>query len=155
MITPRGRLLAWIPALALALFAGTSACSDDDVLGPNGVQGTYELVSVNDEPLPAVLEEEEGNEVTFTFQVTQGSLTLTPSGEAGGTYTVSLTIEILVNGEVWQESTQDESGTYTVSGNAITFLDEAGEVHGTVDGNQITVTFPGSEFGPIVLVFAR
>jgi hypothetical protein len=147
------RLLVLLPALAVV--TSLAGCSGSDVVGPEGLQGTYDLVSVNGQDLPAVLEEDEWETGTVAFVVSQGSLTITPTSDEGGNYAVSLTIQLTLDGDVLEEFSENSGGTYTVAGNAITFADEAGDITGVVTGDRITVTFPESEFGEITLVFEK
>jgi hypothetical protein len=147
------RLLVLLAALAVV--TALAGCSDSDVVGPEGLQGTYDLVSVNGQALPAVLEEDEWETGTVAFVVSEGSLTITPTSDEGGNYAVSLTIQFTLDGDVLEQFSENAGGSYTVSGNAITFSDEEGDITGTVSGNRITVTFPESEFGEITLVFEK
>ena len=52
--------------------------------------------------------------------------------------------------------TEGGTGTYTVSGNQITFIEEDETTIGVIDGKRITVTVEEEEEeGPTVLVFEK
>lgn len=130
--------------LALSLLACND--DDDDPVGPDtSVAGTYALISISSQPLPATLFQD----ATTQIQVTTGQLILTESNA----WTGSVTVITTTNG-VPQTTTLDAGGTYTLSGNAITFTDESDQstFTGTLNGDQISATLevmPGTN-APVV-----
>jgi len=102
-----------------------SACGDS--FSPQSVSGTYELVSVNGEPVP-------------TESVTAGSISL----DENSTYSLLLHVQFEINGETIN-STFGDSGTFslvepaTVQFNSSDGADSAG----TLDGNRLTVSSVG------------
>ena len=128
-----------IAGLALSLLACDD--DDDDPVGPDtSFAGTYALVSIASQPLPATLFQD----ATTQIQVTTGQLILTTSNA----WTGSVTVITTTNG-VPQTQTMDAGGTFTISGNVITFTDESDQstFTGTLNGDQISATFdvmPGS-----------
>ena len=135
---------AFIPALALSLLA--FAGCDDETTGPgDSVVGTYVLVSVNGDPLPAVVFEGGG----VTSEALEGTLTL----RADGTFSASTITRNTVNGSS-STDTESSSGAYTVSGATITFVDSTGTTIAIRSGDTITVTFQENGLD-IVLVFEK
>lgn len=152
------RLSRWFAFTVLLFVAiSTTACDDDEngLTGPEGLAGTWVLVSANGESLPVVLLEEEGEEGTFTLSILSGSITLASSGTNGGTYDVSLILESTFNGAS-EQSDEGGTGPYTVSGNTIT-LDPGGDepVTVTVSGNQLSASLQDEDLGTVILVFER
>jgi hypothetical protein len=124
--------------LALAAVTFVTACSDSS--GPNSVTGNYALIAINGingSGLPVTIYKDESVE----FRVTAGNVTLS----SNNTFSASGTGQATQAG---QTTTVAETcaGTYTVSGNSITFTgapstDCHGVITGTWDGaNTITIT---------------
>lgn len=136
--------------LVLAGFAG--AC-DSDSTGPEEITGSYQVVSVAGQSIPVTLiEQEEPGVGTIGVVLSAGTLTLS----ADQSYSLMLTAQGTVNGDVVSENTEPQSGTFEVSGSTITFTDpEAGEVTGTIAGSEITVTETIEDAGTIDLVFRK
>jgi hypothetical protein len=138
--------------LALVLFVA-AACGD--TTGPAaGVEGTYELHTINgDAPPVTVYEEEDPVEgMTFTFDVAGGSLQL-----AGGQYLITLGWQVRANGTLVAAENESWSGSYQVEGATITFTDAEGDaVVGEIDGDAIVFTEVDDETGVTMeLVFRR
>ena len=126
-------------AAAALLMIGTSACGGDKSTGPNGtLAGTYDLKSVNG-TAPPVTVFQAG---TYRVQVTDGEIDL----EANNTFNVSFTVRETDVGEDIT-TTSICPGTYTQSGNTITFTepeteDCGGSYVGTwSNGNTLTIDF--------------
>lgn len=116
------------------------ACEDS--FSPEGVSGTYALVSVNGTALP-FSETETQDGITVTVEISAGSLTLV----ANSTYTFSATFSV-EGGGISFASTETDSGTFTlVEPATIRFTGSDGVTSsGTLDGNRITVIEDGDSF---------
>ncbi len=119
--------------LTTAVLAGgllTACGDDDDITGPESIAGTYILQTVNGDALPATVQ---------GVEVSAASIQL----NSNGTYTLSLTTEFF--GE------QTDTGTFTVDGSTVNFLDE-GDVDegdrftGTISGDTLTIVDEGNTF---------
>jgi hypothetical protein len=125
----------------LAAVALIPACSDST--GPNrAVTGSYTLISVNGVLMPVVFSVDQ----FFTLRITAGNLTLTSDNK----FTASATYEqTLAGGGAKTTDTETCTGTYSMSGNTITFTEAnsnnsncGGVYTGTWDGeNSLTVEF--------------
>lgn len=133
-----------LAGLALSLLACDD--DDDDPVGPDtSIAGTYALISIASQPLPATLFQD----ATMQIQVTTGQLILTTSDSWVGSVTV-----VTTSNGVPSTQTLDAGGTFTMSGNVITFTDESDQstFTGTRNGDQITATLevmPGTS-SPVV-----
>ena len=138
-------------ALALVLALTTVAsCSDQGPKG--GVDGTYDLVSENGKPLPA-----DPNDVGGCCITLDGSLTL-----EGASYHLAISYR---NKNTSAEFMNTEDGTFSQSGNTVTFVRTGGGGlgvpfllgAGTVTEDQLTVPYgdegPGSN--QIIAIFRR
>jgi hypothetical protein len=126
-------------AVCAVMFA--IACSDST--GPGAaVAGTWTLQSVNGFPVPYVAPQGGGNSIELTSDV----ITAT----SAGTFTQMTVTKTTTNGAVTIDSIPD-AGTYTVSGDAVTFKFDSGSPSGTgtIDGNTLTVNTD------IVLIYKR
>jgi hypothetical protein len=136
-------------ALVVALTT-VASCSDQ---GPNlGLDGTYDLVSENGKPLPA-----DPNDVGGCCITLAGSLTLDRAS-----YHLAISYR---NKNTSAEFANAEDGTFSRSGNTLTFVRTGGGGlgvpfllgAGTVTQNQLTVPYgdegPGSN--QIVAIFRR
>jgi len=140
-----GRQLAVIAA-ALAV-TGLAACGDDDdgpTGGGGGITGRYNIASVSgpngtDDSAPFVLLEGVLEGVTFRAEIVSGYLDLA----SNGTYTSDAETRFLVNGEEEDVGGDDlaQSGTYTVSGNSITFTPDDDDEEFTATRNGDALTF--------------
>jgi hypothetical protein len=118
--------------LALSLLA----CDDDDdePAGPeDSVAGTYALISISSQNVPTTVFQD----ATTQIEVLSGSLTLT----ATNTWTGSINTRTTTSG-VPLEETLTASGTFTVSGNTITFTDasDLSTFTATRTGDTLTAT---------------
>jgi heat shock protein HslJ len=124
-------------AAALVVLA---ACSDST--GPNAVVGAYALASINGQGLPQIIAED----ATTTVEVTGGLVTL----NADGTFTDRIDFRITDDTGVSTDS-DTAFGTYTVSGNNITFHADDGSTYSMArSGGTLTQSEPG-----ITLVYER
>ena len=126
------RLIKNVAAVALAFaVVSTSACGKDNK-GPTGNNnspvGTYTLDRVDGGTLPfTVFEGEidvEGQLVNVKIEVTSGTMSLA----SNNTFTGNMGLRITVPGAPAQTETAPVNGTYTVSGNTITFTSDDEEV---------------------------
>lgn len=123
------RIVAWL----VAALAG--ACSEAD--GPGGLEGTYQLVELNSQPLPY-------NDLAGCCIYTAGSLALTASG-----YTVSITFQ---NKNSGTGDSVNEEGTYSSNGSALFFQRTGGNFtmyfyNATLNGRTIRLQLGGSAPG--------
>jgi hypothetical protein len=137
-----GRALSAV-ALTFTLM-GSAACSDskDGGTGPGAVAGTYSLKTVKNANLPASIWEGtiEGHDVAF--QVRSGSVTL----DADGSYVTRLLLRTIVDDE-FEDETLEAEGTYTRSGNKITFKDGDEDIVGTLENGTLKVQLDLLEVG--------
>lgn len=133
---------ALLTATAAALLL--SACSD--AFSPESVSGSYNLVSIDGEPLPTTATTTY-NGVPVTATVSAGSLTLTENGS----YTLALDVAAEFGGSTIN-TTLPDAGTFTLQEpSTIRFIsNNAGQLTGTLDGNRLTVTYDGA-----TMVFER
>jgi hypothetical protein len=124
-------LMAVVPALA--------AC-DDDGSGPDlNVEGTYQLQTVNNQPLPFVLDQEG---TVFLEELVSAAITL----NANGTFNDIATVRTTENGVVTTES-QPDGGVYTQNNNVVSLhYQGGGTINTTVNGNTMTIVGPGLTF---------
>ncbi|MEX2582344.1 MAG: hypothetical protein WD766_03675 [Gemmatimonadota bacterium] len=132
-------------ALALVLLLPMLVACDGDPAGPDTSHvGVYQLTSVNGMAVPLSFPDD-GAIVT----VVEGSLTLGGSG----TFSLEIDLEITEDGQTADE-TVNVSGSYTKSGNTLTF-DHADEDGGfataTLSGDVLTTTGGDGE----VIVFEK
>jgi hypothetical protein len=109
------KALAGVAALTL-LVTATNAQGQSPA--PSAAVGTYRLATINDRPLPVVVEEEDG----CRDEVVSGTLTLKPDG----TWTLVHT-ERDVCGDKVESDEENEDGKYTLQGTMVTFNDDAGD----------------------------
>ena len=133
-------------ALAIMVAAATlaaAACGEKQGPTEAALAGTYQLQTVDGQPLPVV-------DVQQQSALISGSMTLGVTGA----FTVTNTYRLGPGGSAG-DLTRSASGTYRLSGSTIAFsaLDEgSGSVtfSGTVSGNTVAVTLNGS-----VMVYGR
>ena len=110
--------------LALAGAVALGGCGDDDGTGPdNNIEGTYTLETIEGEELPVTVIDFEG----YSLVVLSGSVRLMDDNE----FTASLTFRETFEGETDTYSETD-SGTWSRSGNSITFKYEDAELEDDV-----------------------
>jgi hypothetical protein len=134
-------------SLLTALVLGfLSACSGGDATGPdtdpNAHVGSYSLVSINGNVLPAVFDTE-----GFHFVYLSGQVTL----KADGTSTNSYTFTVTQGGNVVQQ-TDNDTGTYARAGTTISVVWASGdrESYSFSGGNTLTINETGA-----VVVFRK
>ena len=143
-----------VPGGHVALFVGllltvTAACGDDPV-GPEALEGTYELVQVNGEDLPArMLEQETQSGEVWTIFITAGSLTLMEA-RSHNSVTVS---ELWIDGELDDQAEFSIDGSYSVSGDSITLVEGNHVLRGTFSGNRIEVSAVEPGFGLVTWTY--
>lgn len=139
-----------ISRILLALVAATvaTACGGDSN-APDSYLGRYALISVDGAPLPLKLIDQP----SLTITVRDGALTLSTRSS----YTGSLTVLVVVDGEALPPEPRSCSGSYQRSGNTFTFTSVAGGAcsgvagTGTLDGKTLTVEYEDGQ----TLVFRR
>ncbi|HKI94854.1 MAG TPA: lipocalin family protein [Gemmatimonadales bacterium] len=137
-----------LATLAVAVFA--AGCGSSNSTGPNGsLAGTWTLTTVNGNTLPALFMAAAPD----TAWITQGTVVLTST-----TWNFNATAEFSAAG-VHTTVPQVDSGTYTVSGSALSLVatGDSSVTSGTVNGNTITVNGVGlgSGTGALTLVFQK
>lgn len=115
-------------ALGAALLVGC-----DDSTGPGSIAGTYQLQSVNDDPVPSILSQVG---TTYRLEATGGAVTL----RSDGTYTATFSLREDDNGTITTIN-QTEHGTWEGTASDLTLIDDSdGEfVLASVSGNTLTV----------------
>jgi len=106
-----------------------------DSTGPETFPGTYVLQAVDGEPLPYLVAQAGSDKL----EVTAGLLRI----ESDNTFTFSLTFLLTDDGNT-EEATDDESGTWAVTGSVIALTSDDGTSRtGTKSGNVIIVANAG------------
>ncbi len=123
---------AALATLATAVFA--AGCGSSNSTGPTGssLAGTWNLTKVNGSSLPAVVQAFPPD----TVSITQGTVILTST-----TWNFHATIQLSLAG-LHSDTTQADSGTYTVSGSTLS-MKSAGDTNvttATVNGTTVTVS---------------
>ena len=133
----RHSVLRLVAATTLAL-AGCR--SDAAVTPPPGLDAEYALETVNGIALPFLKEESASQRV----EVVSGSLSL----RANHTYSGAIVEQWTTGGNV-QTFPETSSGTYSLSGNQLTFTESgSGAVYyGTLNGTRIAATLGDVTFG--------
>lgn len=131
----------------LLLAAVAVACSDSTSV--ESVAGTYALSTVGGQSVPLTVDSTDADN---KLEILSGSANL----NSNGNYTVSFGFRLTDAGVVSQ-FTETDTGTWTVSGNTLTFTSsEPGEdpQTATVSGNTITVVTDLDGI-PVTLVFQK
>jgi hypothetical protein len=157
------RTIRALTALSLAFAAtATTACGGSDKsTGPGdggAITGNYALQQVDGSGLPATIfddiVEDEGTQYRLVLQIASGNIALEQNGRFSGT----LRLRITANGQT-QEESLPTSGTYTRSGNTITFDSDDAEdpiFQGTVAGARLDIRLDLLEEGqPIAYTFRK
>jgi hypothetical protein len=132
---------------SIALLLGTlalGACDDDDLnlIVPFPVTGTFLLQSANGSPLPATIETTASPPLQVL--VLSGSIVINSNGTFSNTGSFRQTLSGVVS-----TFTVNCTGTFSVSGNTITFVEAASSANcgdtftGTQNGNTLTTTLNG------------
>lgn len=123
-------LLAFLLPLALA------GCNEDPVSPEEALPGSYTLSTVNGSALPATIFEAG----TQMVEITAGELQV----GADNTFDLSVTVRSTDN-DVSQTVTNQHSGSWTITGNVVSFTYSANGFTdtGVLDGDQLTVVFQG------------
>ena len=123
------RLLA---AASLLVF---TACGDST--GPNARVGAYELTSINGQGLPQIVDQDP--QTGETLEITAGLVTL----NSDGTFTDRTDYRFTSGTQVFNDF-DEASGTYSISGNNVTFQTFQGDVYSmAVSGGTLTQVEPG------------
>jgi hypothetical protein len=127
--------------LALCVVLLAMGCGDSTAPTVSAA-GTWTLKSVNGFPVPFTAPQGNGDYVELTSDVITATAT--------GTFTQTTVVKTSTGGQVTTQSIPD-NGTYSVSGNSVTFTFASGSPSGsgTIDGNTLTVTTD------ITLVYTR
>lgn len=125
--------------MAATVIAVAAACGGGDGNGGitevASVAGTYSLKTVNGAPLPFVFLDESG----YKLEITASGYTLS----SAGTFSVTATFRETENGVV-TTATETSTGTYSVNGSTVTFIDTDGEtLAGTISGNTLQFSEDG------------
>lgn len=122
-------------AAVLLLLASVAVTACSDSTGPESAEGTYTLATVNGSSLPAVVFQVGSDKL----EVVAGTLTLSSNSSFTGSLTIRETFQGTTNTE-----TESGTGTYTRSGNTITFNSGDDETAtGTLSGNTLTISDEG------------
>ena len=136
-----GRALTAV-ALTFTLM-GSAACSDskDGGTGPNAIAGTYSLRTIEGANVPETIlaGTYQGHDVAW--EVRSGSVTL----KGDGTYTTTIVLRTIVDDE-HEDETMEAEGTFTRSGNTITFSGD-GDIEGTLENGTLKVDIDLLEVG--------
>jgi hypothetical protein len=143
--------------LATAASLGLTACGDDDDDGPtgsSGITGTYNIVSATglegtDTSAPFLLLDESLGDFSIKVELLSGSITLSSSG----TYTGTQQLRTTTNG-VHETETTPATGTYSISGSTVTFI-EADDPSTTDDDNVADRTTTAAYNGSNTLTVAQ
>ena len=132
---------------SLLLATAVFACGGDSTSPTASIAGSWNLQTVDGSSLPFILAQTGGNKQ----ELTGGVLTLSAASSSAGSYTITLTERVTVNGQVTTSSGSD-AGTYSLNGTAVTLTSNsgAGSFNGSWSGNSLTLTDLG-----VALVFGR
>jgi hypothetical protein len=123
--------------LAALVLVAAVGCSDSST-GPRTITGTYPLLNINGDALPALIDQS----TNYTLEVTEGTISL----GSNGTFTDSYTLRENDAGTI-RTVTIPCSGNWTRSGNDVQLEETASSscgdyATGTWDGsNTLTVTW--------------
>jgi hypothetical protein len=128
------RLFALLPMFAALVTLAACGGDDSTNLRPATVTGTYILRTVNGSPLPYTTVQLGDDK----FEVMADTITL----KDGGIWTGGGTIRVTQSGSV-SMTTSTSTGTYSLTGTAITINDFTGASSGTVERGTLSVTQGG------------
>lgn len=136
--------MRWLRSLATAAALSVSlvACDEDSDLptlgGPRIVTGTFDLVTIDGEPLPVTI----SNDGTTIVEVLSGSVTLNPDRSC----VIQESYRETENGVVSNTSVT-LACEYTASGSSVTITDENGErLDATLTDGVLSYTFGELEY---------
>lgn len=122
--------------LTAAVFAG---CGGDSATGPGSITGTYELQTVDGDPLPYVVVQIGADRL----EITGGRITL----NADNTFSDRLEFRLVEDGETTDPDPETVTGTYQASGSSVTLTYPGGETSTvTVSGGTLTQSVEGITF---------
>ncbi|HKO16302.1 MAG TPA: hypothetical protein VJU87_08685 [Gemmatimonadaceae bacterium] len=130
-------------ALGAALLCMAAACHGDSTAPPASEGGTYTLVSVNGQALPASI----SNTAVGTVVIQSATLDLVP-GSSSSTYTAVVTGT--EGGSQASQAIISDAGTYVRSGSTITFTSSVASglaYAGSLNGTSLAVGVPGQAIG--------
>lgn len=142
-------------AAAIVLAGSLTLGACEDVVDPDGVPGTFELIEANGEPLPAVVFDGElqgfGHVVAT---VVSGSITLRQSD-----YTERIVSDLVVNGDPFLAPPLVVSGNYSIEGQLLSFEPTSHATYpdftGTLEGDVLTTVEIDPQFGQTVFTWER
>lgn len=143
------RRLRGVVLLLAALAAG--AC--EDVVDPDGVRGTYDLVAVDGRSLPAVAFDSITEFGHLTATAVSGSMTLREIS-----YTQRVVFDLALDGNALGEEPAIVHGEYSIDGQLLTFEPERADhpdFSGTLQGSTLTTTEVDPQFGQLTLTWQR
>jgi hypothetical protein len=127
-----------IRLLSAVLLAGLIACGGDSPTEPTqaSLAGTWSLTTINGSPLPYTIALVGTDKVEVVSDVLNVS--------SNGTFTQLTSVRTTSNGQATTDNESD-SGTYTISGTAVTFHFQSDGSTGTAtwSGNTMTVAESG------------
>ena len=134
------------------LVAVATACGGGDAPpAPESVAGTYTLQTVDNDPLPYTLLELQEPEGLYRLELVSGRYTLS----ADGTFAVTHRYRESRDGVVFDEGSENSSGTFTRGGNVITLRDAEGTTTATWSSSgTLTIVGEGQE-GPVTMRYSR
>lgn len=139
----------WRLTLNLGFVAVAASACGSDPLTPEKVAGEYDLIRVDDAPLPVVVAETE----TRVEEITGGELILFAFAEYTLTVDFRITLETL-SGPVVSDSTFTDVGPFTIDDDLIIMQSRPGLARfGSVDGSRIIVGL--ARDGPNLLLTYR
>ena len=129
-----------------ALLVASLACGGDST-GPESIEGTYALQTMNGKSLPVVFLEDE----TGKYEIMAGSVTLSTPNAFTMKFTFRQTLSAQVN-----TITSEVGGTWTRSGANLTLTTPDGDsVVGSVSGRTLKVMDEAEDLGTIEWVFRK
>lgn len=126
--------------LAVALLAALAGCGGDST-SPRNIDpvGTWQLVSVDGNPLPAQIESED---VEVTLEIVSGTLLVNDGGTFSGHELYRQTV-----GSSTLTQSLDYVGFYSQSNDAVAFRETDGSTYaGSINGNRMTIAYPWGTF---------
>lgn len=136
----------------LACVVALAAC-EDVTTNPSAAAGTYQLVEVNGEALPAVAFDGETSEGHVVATALSGTLTLRST-----TFTERVVYNFVVNGADLGSGPATVTGSYELEGQLLTFdpdNDGVPTFSGTLTGGEVTTLETDPDLGVLELVWRR